>query len=151
MALESAIGVARLFGMEGDDVTRQINVHTQLGPYKKNVLASQLKLTLFLPSSVELRGAELSFMLSLCAFWPFRVQTCHRLSLSKHLGPPHMPEGGEIGVIFEETLTANKHVYVTVIPPKLGLQVLDACSTSSVPQWNLDTVSSLSKIHFYYR
>ena len=40
--LESAIGVARLLGMEADDVTRQINVHKRLGPPKKNVLASQL-------------------------------------------------------------------------------------------------------------
>lgn len=43
MAPESAAGVARLLGTAGDDVTRQINVHTDLGPHEKNGLHLHLK------------------------------------------------------------------------------------------------------------
>lgn len=46
MAPESAAGVARLLGTAGDDVTRQINVHTDLGPHEKNGLHLHLKKSL---------------------------------------------------------------------------------------------------------
>lgn len=40
MALESAAGVARLLGMDGDDVTRQINVYTQTSVYTRKMYST---------------------------------------------------------------------------------------------------------------
>lgn len=58
MALQSAVGVARLLGMTGDDVTRQINVHTQ-------TRSTQEKCT-----RLSLEGVG-SFAQFLGAFWLF--------------------------------------------------------------------------------
>lgn len=40
VALESAAGVARLLGMDGDDVTRQINVHTQTSVHTRKMYST---------------------------------------------------------------------------------------------------------------
>lgn len=61
IAWQSAARVARLLGIDGDDVTRQINVHTQRGRHKQNVLVFHLRTLL---------------MAFLLYFWLFRKQKC---------------------------------------------------------------------------